>query len=596
MKRVKKGWAVLLCLCMAVMLISGTAMAAEDQPEALTVGGTDAFETPKGDGWVFDKENMTLTLDGYNGGKIVAHCNLTVILAEGSTNTINTAEGTALGNGTSFGTTYTLDIRGEGTRPVLNITGAVHAIHATGSITIENCDIKAVNQSSMSSSGDMECIQSEFNLTVKNSSLDLTSNGVGLTCFDHLTITDSDVTVNADIVGIHANNEGLVISGTALDVTGKSNGALQSRFGGVYLTSCTGVINSNNAGIIAKNLDGDEIVEIKDTDLEINAATGVQSYGDINVENGSLILNSETGLVTTKEEDDKYTTDVHIKGDAAVGGDCGVTVKSLGAYTCEDTASVNGIVLSEGESVTTFSGKVNISEPLTVDNSSLIAKGAKVTVEEGASLDFTQSPDVVIAGTLENSGTVLLDGDTAVNKGTIINNGIVTVNDGTALKNEGEIVSICSRLFPVDGNGIIMKHNLDTKWSGDKTHHWHECLEEGCPVTDNTVKDSYAAHTEGQGAVTTPATENEKGVMTYSCSVCGKVMRTEEIPAVKPPADPEEPDDTKPGTEKPEKPSDPDSPQTGDSSNMMVWIAVMLMAGAGMTVSTVYSRKRKRGR
>lgn len=593
MKKIRNIWAVLLCLCMAVMLIPGTAMAAADQPVALTVDGTDAFETPKGDGWEFDEENMTLTLNGYDGGKIVAHCNLTVILAEGSTNTINTAEGTALGNGTSFGTTYTLDIRGEGVRPVLNITGAVHAIHATGSITIENCDIKAVNQSPMSSSGDMECIQSEFNLTVKNSSLDLTSNGVGLTCFDHLTITDSDITVNADIVGIHANNEGLVISGTALNVTGKSNGALQSRFGGVYLTSCTGELNSDNAGIIAKNLDGDEIVEIKDTNLEINAATGVQSYGDINVENGSLILNSETGLVTTKEEGDAYTTDVHIKGDAAVGGDCGVIVKSLGAYTCEETASVNGIVLSDGDSITVFSGKVNISEPLTVDKPALIAEGAEVTVEEGTSLDFTKSPEVIIAGALKNCGTVLIDGDTAVNRGTITNNGAVTVSDGTALKNEGKIVSICSRLFPVDGNGIEMKHNLDTKWSGDKTHHWHECLEEGCPVTDDTMKDGYAVHTEGQGVVTTPATETEKGVMTYSCSVCGKVMRTEEIPTVKPPVDPEEPDDTKPDTDKPEKPGDPNTPQTGDSGSIVLWTAATLAGAAGISAVIISGRKRR---
>lgn len=39
-----------------------------------------------------------------------------------------------------------------------------------------------------------------------------------------------------------------------------------------------------------------------------------------------------------------------------------------------------------------------------------------------------------------------------------------------------------------------------------------------------------------------------------------------------------------------------DSPQTGDSSNMIVWAAVMLMAGAGMAGTLVYSRKRKHSR
>ena len=41
---------------------------------------------------------------------------------------------------------------------------------------------------------------------------------------------------------------------------------------------------------------------------------------------------------------------------------------------------------------------------------------------------------------------------------------------------------------------------------------------------------------------------------------------------------------------------DIDSPKTGDSSNMMVWIAVILIAGAGMTATIVYSRKKKLGR
>ena len=39
-----------------------------------------------------------------------------------------------------------------------------------------------------------------------------------------------------------------------------------------------------------------------------------------------------------------------------------------------------------------------------------------------------------------------------------------------------------------------------------------------------------------------------------------------------------------------------DVPQTGDNSNMIIWVAVMLMAGAGMAGTIVYSRKRKHSR
>ncbi len=51
----------------------------------------------------------------------------------------------------------------------------------------------------------------------------------------------------------------------------------------------------------------------------------------------------------------------------------------------------------------------------------------------------------------------------------------------------------------------------------------------------------------------------------------------------------------------PTKPTDPDkgdtdSPQTGDSSNMALWIALLFVSGTGLFGATVYSRKRKYNR
>ena len=45
------------------------------------------------------------------------------------------------------------------------------------------------------------------------------------------------------------------------------------------------------------------------------------------------------------------------------------------------------------------------------------------------------------------------------------------------------------------------------------------------------VADKNHAHTEDNGTVTTPPTCVTKGVKTYNCTVCDKVLRTEEIPA-----------------------------------------------------------------
>ena len=55
-------------------------------------------------------------------------------------------------------------------------------------------------------------------------------------------------------------------------------------------------------------------------------------------------------------------------------------------------------------------------------------------------------------------------------------------------------------------------HNWKSDWTSDATHHWHECANENCDVTDNAGKDGYAEHSGGT------ATCTEKAV----CTHCGQ--------------------------------------------------------------------------
>ena len=69
-------------------------------------------------------------------------------------------------------------------------------------------------------------------------------------------------------------------------------------------------------------------------------------------------------------------------------------------------------------------------------------------------------------------------------------------------------------------------HNVDRNiWTSDETNHWHaaDC---GRPAHNEDI----APHTEDSGTVT-PPTCVTKGVKTYKCTVCDKVLRIEEIPA-----------------------------------------------------------------
>lgn len=38
------------------------------------------------------------------------------------------------------------------------------------------------------------------------------------------------------------------------------------------------------------------------------------------------------------------------------------------------------------------------------------------------------------------------------------------------------------------------KHKWSNEWTFDDSHHWHECLNPNCPITDNSQKDGYGSH------------------------------------------------------------------------------------------------------
>ena len=64
-------------------------------------------------------------------------------------------------------------------------------------------------------------------------------------------------------------------------------------------------------------------------------------------------------------------------------------------------------------------------------------------------------------------------------------------------------------------------------WLSDKTYHWH-----GCKCGAEEAVFDKAEHTSDQGTVIKSATETEEGLMRYSCTVCGAVIREVTIPVI----------------------------------------------------------------
>ena len=125
----------------------------------------------------------------------------------------------------------------------------------------------------------------------------------------------------------------------------------------------------------------------------------------------------------------------------------------------------------------------------------------------------------------------------------------------------------------------------DETWKYDKTQHWQEC---SCGEKLNV-----ANHTYGDWKVTKEATETEAGSRERGCAVC-EYVQTEAIPATETgePTDSTDPTDSSDSQGQQDPSGDTGSPQTGNSSNMMLWISLMLASCGGVLGMLLYRRKK----
>lgn len=140
--------------------------------------------------------------------------------------------------------------------------------------------------------------------------------------------------------------------------------------------------------------------------------------------------------------------------------------------------------------------------------------------------------------------------------------------------------------------GTIHDHSWSTAWSSDDTHHWHDCTK-GCPITDNSQKDGYAAHTF-EWITDREATATEKGAKHERCTICGYAKAAVEIPATGR-------TDTPAGGSQTDDKGDPDTettdvPQTGDTGNITFWVSILLVSGAALAGTVFFNRKKRYSR
>lgn len=154
---------------------------------------------------------------------------------------------------------------------------------------------------------------------------------------------------------------------------------------------------------------------------------------------------------------------------------------------------------------------------------SYITEGmAEISLTSGGNATYYVGTSEEVAAKVAEAAS----GDTiTVHQGEVI---LENVAEGVTVDNEGS-GAVTVNGVKVEENGSftvpLHTHEFSTEWSHDETQHWHACTVEGCDE-----KLELADHTWNDGVVTTQPTETEKGVKTFTCTVCDYI-KTEEIPA-----------------------------------------------------------------
>ena len=144
--------------------------------------------------------------------------------------------------------------------------------------------------------------------------------------------------------------------------------------------------------------------------------------------------------------------------------------------------------------------------------------------------------------------------------------------------------TVCKKVLEtatIPATGSSHTHSYGTEWKHDGTNHWHECK---CGDKADTAAHSF------QWVIDKAATKEATGIKHEECTVCG-AKRSENTVIDKLPDSGNTSSDN--NTDKPGNDDSTKCPQTGDSSNLIGWLAALYVSGGVLTLLGVSGKKRK---
>lgn len=557
--KIKRWIGVLLCMLLCVGMLPTIAFAAEEYKvliEGHWVTSDNANDVLNDGGSVtYDKDSNTVTLDNATlTSNIYCNTGSALNIVVNGTNTMNCADNvsTAISN---FGD-YPINISGNGS---LTITVAIYKGNAIR--------------------GDV--------VTIDGTTLELHTSGTALSGYPLTLKNGAKVTAE-----LSEGSDSIAVGGSIIEISDST------------LTATSPLGNS---------ILGDSIK------IENSTVTGTGYYPIMSDSGDITIINSTVKAESTADWGIWSRSNLLIKGNS--------DITAMGSIAALGAANSFTLEPLTGELIDVFVG-ADKDNAAAIDNSPLSQEtdlGAygnnsikyfhsaphKHTYDQRVASDEYKASDATCTEPAKyyQSCVCGAKGTETFEEGTtahdMAKNDKIEATCTTAGKEAYYTCEVCGKYFEdeagnteitnLDEWGIIpaVDHKAGTEWKSDGTNHWNECV--NCGEKMNEAAHDFEWVTDKEATATEAGSKHEK------CTVCGYAKAAVEIPATGTTTDPTKPttpDDTsKPAdTTKPDGTTDSTSPQTGDNSNIALWIVVMLAAGAVLTGTAVYSRKRKYNR
>ena len=387
-----------------------------------------------------------------------------------------------------------------------------------------------------------------YTYTGGDAAIDVNYPGVTLTVKNGSVVVTDESADGAVLVGApdtdNMNSRGLVLDNVQLTVPGNAYGIVTNG------TETGNTVTLKNKSVLdVKN--GYGIYFPSDGEVEIDNSTINAKHVGVQLCAGDLTVTGESAITVTGQPQEKT------EGDGPVADGAAVSIINRDGYQELGTVKIESGDFNAAADVTAVKAYSFNNTDKTEDE---WAEAGNVVGVTGGSFSSSIAADIIDSDT---QAAVTSGGQTKV----VI--GKQTVEKAAANLQTGDKIDFQS----VSEDAVVN-------------------LPEGVEVTNSTGKNMNINGTTVEAGETITVEKESTDPEEQPEPSDPETPSEPETPA-EPPTDTDKPSDDQTGDKGNPSTGATDSPQTGDDSNIALWIAVLFAAGAALTGTAVYSRKRK---